>query len=119
MSYSTKYRELRKAILKRDDNTCAYCGQEATTVDHIIPISKGGVDHETNLVAACTTCNYGKKDRDAKQFAEKKYAERYTKNKTKSKFFGEGMIRTHSLVALSPRDFGVFEPPIFEEKRTG
>ena len=82
MSYSTKYRELRKAILKRDDNTCAYCGQEATTVDHIIPISKGGVDHETNLVAACTTCNYGKKDRDAKQFAEKKYADRYTKNKT-------------------------------------
>ena len=119
MSYSTKYRELRKAILKRDDNTCAYCGQEATTVDHIIPISKGGVDHETNLVAACTTCNYGKKDRDAKQFAEKKYAERYTKNKTKSKFFGEGMIRTHSLVSFSPRDFGVFEAPIFEEKQTG
>ena len=119
MSYSTKYRELRKAILKRDDNTCAYCGQEATTVDHIIPISKGGVDHETNLVAACTTCNFGKKDRDAKTFTEKKYAEKYIKVKTKSDFFGEGITRTHSLVSLSPRDFGVFEAPLFEEKQTG
>ena len=83
MSYSTRYRELRKAILKRDDYTCSYCGQEATTVDHIIPISKGGVDHESNLTSACTTCNYGKKDRDAKQFAEKKFAERFTKIKKK------------------------------------
>lgn len=119
MSYSTRYRELRKAILKRDDNTCAYCGQEATTVDHIIPISKGGIDHETNLVAACTTCNYGKKDRDAKTFAEKKYAEKYTKIKTKSHFFDRGSTPIDSFLSLSPRDFGVFEPPIFEEKQTG
>jgi len=119
MSYSTRYRELRKAILKRDDHTCAYCGQEATTVDHIIPISKGGIDHETNLVAACTKCNYGKKDRDAKTFAEKKYAERYTKNKNKSHFFDGGMTPIDSFLSLSPRDFGVFEPPIFEEKQTG
>ena len=119
MSYSTRYRELRKAILKRDDYTCAYCAQEATTVDHIIPISKGGVDHESNLVAACTTCNYGKKDRDAKTFAEKKYAEQYTKIKKKNDFFARGTTRTHSLVSFSPRDFGVFETPIFEEKQTG
>ena len=84
MSYSTKYKQLRKAILKRDDYTCAYCGQEATTVDHIIPISKGGVDHESNLTSACATCNYGKKDRDAKTFSEKKYAERFTKIKNKN-----------------------------------
>jgi len=119
MSYSTKYRELRKAILKRDDYTCAYCGQEATTVDHIIPISKGGIDHETNLIAACTTCNYGKKDQDAKTFAEKKYAEKYTKIKKKTEFLAGIPTRTHSLVSLSPRDFGVFEAPLFEEKQTG
>jgi 5-methylcytosine-specific restriction endonuclease McrA len=119
MSYSTRYRELRKAILKRDDYTCAYCGQTATTVDHIIPISKGGVDHESNLTSACATCNYGKKDRDAKTFLEKKYAERFTKIKNKNDFFAHDATRTHSLVALSPRDFGVFEPPLFEEKRTG
>ena len=86
MSYSTKYRELRKAILKRDDYTCSYCGQEATTVDHIIPISKGGVDHESNLTSACTTCNYGKKDRDAKQFAEKNMQNDTQKSKTKMIF---------------------------------
>jgi 5-methylcytosine-specific restriction endonuclease McrA len=111
MSYSTKYKQLRKAILKRDDYTCAYCGQEATTVDHIIPISKGGVDHESNLTSACMTCNFGKKDRDAKTFSEKKYAERFTKIKNKNDFFAHDATRTHSLVALSPRDFNVFEVP--------
>jgi 5-methylcytosine-specific restriction endonuclease McrA len=41
------------------DYCCAYCGDEANTVDHIIPINKGGTDHPLNLVAACARCNYG------------------------------------------------------------
>jgi 5-methylcytosine-specific restriction endonuclease McrA len=119
MSYSTKYKQLRKAILKRDDYICSYCGQEATTVDHIIPISKGGVDHESNLTSACTTCNYGKKDRDAKIFLEKKFAERFTKIKKKNDFFAHDLTRTHSFVALSPRNiknYDVFQLPEMDKK---
>ncbi len=37
-------------MLQRDYNTCHYCGLEATTVDHLIPISKGGTDEEGNVV---------------------------------------------------------------------
>ena len=35
------WKTLRLAILQRDAHTCAYCGAEADTVDHIIPASMG------------------------------------------------------------------------------
>lgn len=109
MTYSTNYRKKRKLILKRDNHICLYCGQQATTVDHIIPISKGGTDDDDNLVSACTTCNYGKKNKDYQSFVEKKYADKLLKTKKNNDFFGDGSTRTHSLVSFSPRDFGVFE----------
>jgi 5-methylcytosine-specific restriction endonuclease McrA len=45
----------------RDGYRCQYCGTHGTldtlTVDHILPISRGGRDIWTNVVAACRTCN--------------------------------------------------------------
>ena len=70
MTYSAKYKRMRKLILQRDDYTCAYCAQPANTVDHVIPLSKGGEDTEQNLVSACATCNFGKRERNAEQFKE-------------------------------------------------
>ena len=43
--------------------TCGYCGQPATTVDHVTPKARGGADDEGNLMAACLSCNSGKRDR--------------------------------------------------------
>lgn len=57
----------RFAILKRDGFKCLYCGRSPAEdgirlqVDHIIPRSKGGGDHDDNLVSACEDCNQGKK----------------------------------------------------------
>jgi hypothetical protein len=56
---STRWRKRRRLILKMHDYLCVYCGDEASTVDHVIPTSKGGTDHPLNLVAACQLCNYG------------------------------------------------------------
>jgi len=57
-------RRLRFEILRRDDNTCRYCGGKAPdvtlTVDHVVPVALGGSDDPTNLVAACKDCNAGK-----------------------------------------------------------
>ncbi|CAH8360789.1 unnamed protein product [Eruca vesicaria subsp. sativa] len=48
----------RKNILLRDDYTCQYCSsRENLTIDHVIPISRGGEWTWQNLVAACSRCN--------------------------------------------------------------
>uniref|UniRef100_A0A1J3HCP0 HNH nuclease domain-containing protein n=1 Tax=Noccaea caerulescens TaxID=107243 RepID=A0A1J3HCP0_NOCCA len=48
----------RKNILLRDDYTCQYCSsRENLTIDHVIPISRGGNWTWQNLVAACSRCN--------------------------------------------------------------
>ena len=56
------WKKIRLKVLARDANTCAYCGDVATEVDHVYPKSKGGEDTLDNLVAACRTCNVRKKD---------------------------------------------------------
>lgn len=61
--------KIRLRILIRDGYCCQYCGSEnATTVDHVLPISKGGTDDPDNLVAACTRCNYSKGNRMSQFF---------------------------------------------------
>ncbi len=48
---SRKWRALRQAILKRDNNTCYFCGiPTATTVDHLTPIDKGGDNQIISLL---------------------------------------------------------------------
>ena len=54
------WRKIRAKVLLRDLETCYYCGQYATTVDHILPRKSGGLDTMDNLVAACTRCNLSK-----------------------------------------------------------
>lgn len=44
-------------MLERDRHTCAYCGGRATTIDHVVPRSRCGVDSWRNCVASCTRCN--------------------------------------------------------------
>lgn len=53
-------------VMKRDRFTCTYCGASGTEnelqVDHIIPSSKGGSNHISNLTTACVSCNQKKSD---------------------------------------------------------
>ena len=41
---------------------------EANTVDHIVPVAKGGTDDPENLVAACRKCNFSKQDKMPDEF---------------------------------------------------
>lgn len=59
------FRDYRKIALKRDHHTCLWCGRPATTVDHIIPSSKGGSDLPHNLLASCSECNTKRGNRTA------------------------------------------------------
>lgn len=57
-------------IFERDNFRCVYCGvsrqtdsEVELTVDHILPVKRGGSDHADNLVTACENCNSQKQDR--------------------------------------------------------
>ena len=56
-------------------NICHYCGAEISgknkTIDHKIPISKGGTNAIENLCVCCRKCNSAKKDKtEAEYLAE-------------------------------------------------
>lgn len=53
----------RRGVLRRDGHRCAYCGSSASTIDHVLPRSRGGEDSWENLVACCLRCNNVKGDR--------------------------------------------------------
>lgn len=53
----------RRGVLRRDAHRCAYCGKAASTIDHVLPRSRGGEDSWENLVACCLRCNNVKGDR--------------------------------------------------------
>jgi 5-methylcytosine-specific restriction endonuclease McrA len=64
------YRRLavsRQNVLNRDGYECQYCGKALTstsgTVDHVVPVSRGGGHVWKNVVAACAKCNNRKADR--------------------------------------------------------
>lgn len=47
----------------RRSGPCVYCGGSASTVDHVTPLARGGLEEEANLVPACKDCNFSKNDR--------------------------------------------------------
>ncbi|MGI9322634.1 MAG: HNH endonuclease [Pseudomonadales bacterium] len=55
------------ALFRRDQNVCLYCGNDFKQCDlsrdHVIPISRGGKDSWTNVIAACKRCNARKGNR--------------------------------------------------------
>jgi len=51
----------RQHIKDSWDNRCAYCGsKEELTIDHIIPQTRGGNNHITNVLCCCKKCNGSK-----------------------------------------------------------
>ncbi|MGI0083110.1 MAG: HNH endonuclease [Nitrosopumilaceae archaeon] len=47
------------------ERECVYCGaKENLSIDHIIPISKGGPNVASNKVLSCKSCNSSKRDKD-------------------------------------------------------
>jgi len=53
----------RRGVLARDRHRCVYCRDHATTIDHLLPRSRGGACTWLNTVAACARCNHRKGDR--------------------------------------------------------
>lgn len=61
MKRRTKPRFSKGNVYLRDMYTCQYCeekfGKRELTLDHVLPISRGGRTEWENIVAACNPCN--------------------------------------------------------------
>jgi 5-methylcytosine-specific restriction endonuclease McrA len=57
----------RRNIFLRDHHRCQYCGRtpprEELTIDHVVPLSRGGRTTWDNVVLACVRCNSKKGSR--------------------------------------------------------
>ena len=63
-------KQLREHIKERDHYSCCYCGNSTYNepnllleIDHIIPVSKGGLTEESNLQTLCWKCNRAKSNK--------------------------------------------------------
>jgi len=57
--YARKLKFSKKYVKIRDSKTCMYCGakEKKMTIDHVVPISKGGKNTWENCVCCCHKCN--------------------------------------------------------------
>lgn len=60
-SSSDAKRIWKQSIKDKWNNECAYCGnKDNLTIDHIVPLSRGGHNLSTNVICCCKKCNHSK-----------------------------------------------------------
>lgn len=64
---------------KRQGRACVYCDRPADTIDHAVPLVRGGTNYEGNLVPACRRCNGSKGGRLVVEWRAGRSARRMTK----------------------------------------
>lgn len=61
---SKNTKKARARIIARNGPNCHWCQAmltlETSTLDHVIPISRGGLNNPNNMVLACEPCNKGR-----------------------------------------------------------
>ncbi len=66
---------LKRSLMRRQDNTCTYCGYRriaaSMEIDHIIPVVRGGSNDESNLQVICHSCNRRKGLQTDEEFRER------------------------------------------------
>jgi len=61
--YRTVVPLTRRGVFLRDGGRCVYCEAPATSLDHVVPRSRGGGHSWENVVSCCRRCNHVKADR--------------------------------------------------------
>jgi 5-methylcytosine-specific restriction endonuclease McrA len=66
LSLSGSHHRRISNLIARDGPKCYLCGRTLDRsqyhIEHIIPRSRGGTNHPSNLAVACVPCNYRKGD---------------------------------------------------------
>ena len=67
--------EIRNDVYERTQGKCALCGKfvrfDQFTIDHIIPLAKGGTNDRNNLQCTCKRCNAMKQDYSQDEFIDR------------------------------------------------
>jgi 5-methylcytosine-specific restriction endonuclease McrA len=63
------HKSRRKRLLAKLGGVCVFCdAPNATTLDHMIPRSKGGSEDDANLWPCCPRCNNQKASKDWREY---------------------------------------------------
>jgi hypothetical protein len=67
---------VQQKVWKADGLMCMFCqkamGQVPLTIDHFMPLEKGGKNDTSNYLTACKKCNKDKGSEDPKDFCDRK-----------------------------------------------
>ncbi len=63
-------RPKRQTVFQKTDGICHYCASSAETIDHMVPLSRGGSNDIENLIGACKKCNGDKGNATAEEYFE-------------------------------------------------
>jgi hypothetical protein len=87
----------RQSIYEAWDYKCGYCGEEATSLDHVIPRFRSGHSNRNNLIPACKQCNINKASSRMEEWYEQQV------------FFTQArMEKIQSWVQSAPLDIGSY-----------
>lgn len=106
-------------ILKKSGGVCCHCGKEiyagyTMTVDHFIPLFKGGSNRKINLIPLCEDCNKTKDDKlytmDYIKYIKPKYQKELSEY-LESYVRVTDYVQRHRLLAYDEYDTEVIIPP--------
>jgi hypothetical protein len=63
-------KRFRQSIYEAWDYKCGYCGDSASSLDHIVPRFKSGSSNRHNLLPCCRRCNSNKGSEDMRKWFE-------------------------------------------------
>lgn len=116
---------IKETLLKETDGRCAHCGVPLDrytnlTVDHVIPLNKGGINDLKNLTVLCEDCNTEKSDMVLPPKIWYPYLNK-TKRKALMAYMKSYMKETDYLAedCLMPLDTFRVEVPVTIEKKYG
>ncbi len=108
---------LRAAILERDGYRCVWCGREAVDgvkleIDHITPVSEGGLTEEDNLRTLCFECNRGRSGLNLQQQGVMQmFRDNGSKERKRLASAGDNILKEKELDQYFEQVFGA-PPPI-------
>lgn len=94
-------------LFQRDGDLCLYCGEAfpraLLTRDHVIPLSRGGLDRWENVVTACRACNHRKDDAMLDEIDMRLRAVPYVPNRAEGLILANRRILTDQMAFLRSR----------------